>query len=103
MIQPNHRLASHGGRLQLQQRTARPADSITTSHVTSHLQTTAVNNKVYNSGTKHCNKPSKTIASSRRDTALSELPFAVNDEQHIPDYSIMRRMLHVLAGVDVAT
>lgn len=70
---------------------------------TSHLQTTAVNNKVYNSGTKHCNKPSKTIASSRRDTALSELPFAVNDEQHIPDYSIMRRMLHVLAGVDVAT
>ena len=96
--------ACHAGRLQLQQRTARPADSKTTSHVTSHLQTTAVNNKVYNSGTKHCDKPSKKMASSWQDTALSELPFAVNDEQHIPDYSIiMRRMLHVLAGIDVAT
>lgn len=108
-LQPNHTFACHRGRLQLQQSTARPADSQTTSHVTSHppiLQTTAVN-KVYNSGAKHCNKPSKTMARmarSRRDTALSELPFAVDDEQHIPDYSIMPRLLlHVLAGIDVAT
>jgi len=30
---------------------------------------------------------------------LSKLPFAVDDEQHIPDYSIMPRKLHVLAGI----
>jgi hypothetical protein len=47
--------------------------------------------------------PSKTMAISRRGTALSELPFVVDDEQHIPDYSIMRRMPHVLASIDVAT
>jgi hypothetical protein len=43
------------------------------------------------------------MAIPRRETALSELPFAVDDEQHIPDYSIMHRKLHVLACIDVAT
>ena len=72
MLHPNHSIACHCGRLQLHQRTARPADSQTTSHVTSHLQITAVN-KVCNSGAKQFNKPSKTMAISRR-RAVSRQP-----------------------------
>lgn len=43
------------------------------------------------------------MAVSHRETALPELPFTVDDEQHIPDYSTILRTLHELACIEVAT